>query len=76
MKIPGRMILLPLIISFIAGVALGQTEPVPEESGQVENEVGVTSSTPTRSPHNTPFGIRAGYTSWKGVNQGHVGAHV
>jgi len=76
MKIPGRIILLPLIVLFIASVALGQTEPVPEESGQVENEVGVTSSAPTGSSHSTPFGIRAGYTSWKGVNQGHIGAHV
>jgi hypothetical protein len=77
MKTLGRICLLLLIALFAAGVAHAQTDPVEEDTGQMVNEVGeVSTEKTTRSPHNTPFGIRAGYTNWENINQGHVGAHV
>ena len=59
----GRICLLSLLVLGAAGAALGQTDPVAEidDSG---------------STNNTPFGVRAGYTSWEGTNQFHFGAHV
>jgi hypothetical protein len=73
----GRICLILLIALFVAGTALGQTDPVEENTGQMDNEVGVVSTEKTtRSPHQAPFGIRAGYTNWENINQAHVGAHV
>ena len=77
MKISGRIVLFVLIILSVAVAALGQEEPAENKPGQADNEVGVVSTkTKTGTPGNSPFGIRAGYTSWKSVNQGHIGGHV
>ncbi len=77
MKIPGRILLITFIILLAAIPALGQDEPAESETGKVDNEVGqVSTQTKTRTPGKSPFGIRAGYTSWKSVNQGHFGAHL
>ena len=68
MKNWGGIFLLALIILMIATVSIGQTE--------TEAETEPTSTAASRSVNNTPFGVRAGYTSWKNLNQFHVGGHV
>ena len=65
MKIPGRICLFFLIAMFAAGASFGQTDPVEAPA-----------ETTSHSTSNTPFGIRAGYTSWDNISQFHVGAHV
>jgi len=80
MKILGRICLLLLIVLVAAGVSFGQTDPVEEDMGQVEAETNepaeASPKTASRSVNHTPFGIRAGYTSWKNIDQFHVGGHV
>ena len=80
MKILGRICLLSLIALFAAGASFGQTDPVQEDAGQVEAEINEPAEAPpktaSRSVNHTPFGIRAGYTSWKSIDQFHVGGHV
>lgn len=73
----GRTCLFLLLALGTAGAALGQTEPAQQDLGQVDIEVEeIATEKTTRSPNNTPFGIRAGYTHWKDINQAHAGAHV
>ncbi len=76
MKIPGRIFLVALVSLLAAGFACGQTEPAPEETDLAAQEVNENPPARARSPLNTPFGFRAGYTSWKSINQFHVGGHV
>jgi hypothetical protein len=81
MKSLGRIYPLLLIFLFTAGTAVSQTDPVEENveenTGQTESEVGqVSTEKSSRSPHNKPFGVRAGYTHWKNVDQFHFGGHV
>ena len=77
MKISGRIFLIALFILSSACAALAQDEPAEPDTGKVDNEVGhVSTQTKTSTPGNSPFGVRAGYTSWKSVNQGHFGAHL
>lgn len=64
-----RISLLSIIILLSATATFGQTETEAEAEP-------VTSSSASRSVNNTPFGIRAGYTSWKDLEQFHVGGHV
>jgi hypothetical protein len=71
----GRMLLVAGVALGVAGAAVGQTEPATGDVDQVALESD-TSTTGARSPLNTPFGLRAGYTSWKSVDQVHVGGHV
>jgi hypothetical protein len=79
----GRICLILLIALFAVGAASGQTDPVEEDTGQLDNEQvdneDASESPPdaqTRSTSNTPFGIRAGYTNWESISQFHAGAHV
>jgi hypothetical protein len=77
MKIPGRIFLLTMVCLLIAGSAFGQEEPAEQSGGQFDNEIGeVPAERKTSSPHKAPFGIRAGYTHWKEVDQFHFGGHV
>ena len=77
MKTLGRSCLFLVWFLFSASVSPGQTESDEENPGQAENEVRETAPQPKTGPvHNTPFGIRAGYTNWKSYSQIHAGAHV
>lgn len=67
MKTPGTSCLFLVLILLSAGLSQGQTE----------NEVGEVAPTrEVKSSHNTPFGIRAGYTNWKNYDQFHFGGHA
>lgn len=76
MKFAGRIILPAILITLCAGGALGQDDPVADDTAMVEQEVGETSAAPTKSPHNLPFGVRLGYTNWKSISQVHGGVHA
>jgi hypothetical protein len=77
MKTLGTGYLFLVLILLAAGLSLGQTETVEENPGQVEYEVGeVPADRHVKSSHNTPFGIRAGYTNWKSYDQFHFGGHA
>ena len=80
MKTLGLIGLFSLIALFAAGASLGQTDPVVENPDQAETETnepaGDPPQTASRSVNHTPFGVRAGYTSWKDIDQFHFGGHV
>ena len=80
MKTLGLICLFSLIALFAVGASFGQTDPVEENTGQAEAETNEPDETPpptvSRSVNHTPFGVRAGYTSWKNLDQFHVGGHV
>jgi len=82
MKTLGRFCLFTFIALFTVGASFGQTDPADQDTVQPEAEteaVEPAATTPqaaSRSASNTPFGIRAGYTSWESINQFHVGGHV
>ena len=80
MKTLGLIGLFSLIALFAAGASFGQTDPVEENTDQVETETNEPAEAPPQTAsHSTnypPFGVRAGYTSWKNLDQFHFGGHV
>ena len=71
MKTPGRIFLLTFFCLLLAGAAFGQEEPAEQPTGQTESKEEPAATKSGSRSSRIPFGIRAGYTHWKEVNQAH-----
>jgi hypothetical protein len=71
MKTSSRTMLAVWLLILLAGTAAAQTDDTPVQADQTAT------ATSSRGPgQSLPFGVRAGYTSWNGIDQFHFGGHV
>lgn len=76
MTTSGRIFLLTVVCLLIAGAAFGQEEPAEEPTSRTDASSEPAAAKSGSRSHNVPFGVRAGYTHWKEVDQAHFGVHA